>query len=52
MHYKESGHTFEGDFVDGLRVKGKLTYSNGWTFEGDFKNDHIKHGTNILSINK
>ena len=27
-----------------MRAKGVLNYSNGWVFEGNFKNDHIKDG--------
>jgi hypothetical protein len=39
MQYKNPAHKFIGTFKDGKRSNGKLIYSNGMVYEGDFERD-------------
>ncbi|MDR2077822.1 MAG: hypothetical protein LBP39_02545 [Rickettsiales bacterium] len=40
-----NGDVFDGDFKDGKRHEGKMTYGDGIIFDGEFKNDYISKGT-------
>lgn len=47
MYYKDSGDSYSGDFVRGVRQgKGTMTFPNGTTFTGTWSNDEpIGKGT-------
>lgn len=36
----EDGATYEGQWKDGQRTKGKQTWPNGLIYEGEFKNEY------------
>ncbi len=38
---------FEGEFLEGDKHKGKYTWTNGLTYEGEYKNDK-KHGQGTM----
>ena len=43
--------TFEGEFFEGDKLKGKYTWSNGVTYDGEYKNDK-KHGHGTMRTEK
>lgn len=48
LAYLNSGDTYVGNFKNGIITgKGKLTYSNGMFYEGDFVNGQF-HGTGVF----
>lgn len=40
MEFEEKKMVYEGDFVNGMMTgKGKMNFSNGMTYEGDWQDD-------------